>query len=52
MKKWQKILNDLKKEFLLREKELETLHEIDKNIIDKQISLSDTYKHIFLFMFI
>ncbi len=43
MEKWKSILNDLKREFLIREKELETLHEIDKHIIDKRISLDETY---------
>src|SRR5437879_5765806 len=46
MEEWERLLHDLRAEFMLREKELELLHEIDLRILDSGVPLNATLPFI------
>lgn len=46
MEQWERLLDDLKREFVLRERELALLHEIDLRILDRGRPLEDTFSFI------
>jgi signal transduction histidine kinase len=46
MERWEELLEDLRYEFLMREEELELLHEIDKRILDNQRPLNEIFDFI------
>jgi signal transduction histidine kinase len=46
MEEWERLLEELKAEFLLREEELELLHEIDLQIVESDGPLDETFHFI------
>jgi len=46
MERWESLLEELRAEFLLREEELELLHEIDLHLIESERPLSTTFEFI------
>jgi signal transduction histidine kinase len=46
MERWESLLEELRAEFLLREEELELLHEIDLQLIESERPLSTTFEFI------
>ncbi|HEY6474158.1 MAG TPA: GAF domain-containing protein [Acidimicrobiales bacterium] len=46
MEEWDRLLKELRKEFILREDELEFLHEIDMQLLQSERPLTDTFDFI------
>src|SRR5438132_5546563 len=46
MEEWERLLDQLRAEFLLREEELELLHDIDLRILDRRRPHDDTFSFI------
>ncbi len=46
MEEWERLLDELRAEFVLREKELELLHEIDLRILDSRKPLDETLSFV------